>query len=59
MGKLAKNGEISGPYIPVPMYKLRCLCSTNAPKNDCGQLMDRLEGRIARGLVTGHSEDLH
>ena len=49
-GKLAKNSEISGPYIPVPTYKLRHLCSTNAPKIDHGPIMDYLDGILLPGV---------
>ena len=58
-GKSAKNSEFLGPYVPVPTYKLWCLGSTNAPQIDCGILLDRVEGKIAPGLVTVHSQALH
>ena len=50
-GKLAKNSEILGPYMPVPTYKLRCLCSTNATKIGCGPMMDYLDGILLSGVV--------
>ena len=56
---MAKNSEILWPYIPVPTYTLRYLCSKNAPKIDRGLLMDRLEGIIPLRLVAVHFEDLH
>ena len=56
---MAEISEILAPYILVPTYKSRCLCSTNAPEFDRGLLLDYVEGRMALGLVTVHFEDLH